>query len=290
MTFSTQIMSLWMIGCIVPILANAQNEAFIKIDSKLGKVIHHSVHDNQSLYSIARSYGVTQRDLIRTNPNLKVDQRILPGTIVIPVDDKNIISRIPLLRRKEEFLPVYYKVKKRENLFRISRQYFDIPTNLLATRNDLDDQELSEGQVLHIGWLKKSFGPLKILAGKRYEDIPEEPESLASRSFRLKFEADYQGVDLKIMNEVAQWKESEQEGKGLFVLHRTAQKNRIIEINNPMSDQTVYAKIIGNIPTHLYPPEIDLVISRDLAEALEAVDSKFFVRTRYQKSKSAVAR
>ena len=263
--------------------------AFIKIDPKLGKVIYHRVLKNQTLYSVARGYGVSERSIRKANPGLRNSRHRakLPPLLVVPISNDDIVTRLPLFRNRQEFLPVYYQVKKKENLFRICRRYFDIPTNLIVKRNDLVENKINEGQVLHIGWLKKDLAPLKVHVGKIYDG--NDSDRVNPSDSESRFREMMQGTNLVSKNEVAFWKSSEQV-KGMFIMHRLAEKSSIIEINNPMNDQIAYAKVIGTIPPHLYPEEVDMVISKDVAQALGAVDPKFFVRSRYKAARSISSR
>ncbi|MCB0686867.1 MAG: LysM peptidoglycan-binding domain-containing protein [Saprospiraceae bacterium] len=270
---------------------NAQEQitdaGFIKIDAKLGKVIYHRVLQHQTLYSIARGYGVKQTAIIAANPALSDSRQNLPPVLTIPIEDDQIIYRIPLFKSKSNFLPVYYQVLKQDNLFRVSRVYFDIPTNLLMNRNNLEGNDLKIGQTLHIGWLRSDFEPLIVHEGRLKES--DEPEKIANRDLSDRFREEYQGSTLIDKNEVAYWKASET-SKGYFIMHRYALPQSIIEIKNPMFDNTVYAKVIGNIPANLYPREVDMVISKEVAEALGAKDPKFFVRSRYKPDRVSASR
>ena len=265
--------------------------AFVKIDPKLGKVVYHRVLNNQTLYGIARSYGVSQQAILKVNPALKHHQIQLPPILTIPISDEQIVVRLPLFKNRNEFLPVYYQVQTKDNLFRVSRVYFNIPTNLLANRNDVDSEQLKVGQTLHIGWIKRDFDPLIVATGKIIDpdDVPgiNNPESKSELG--LRFAQEYATTDLISKNEVAFWKATGG-AKGYFVMHRHADQQSIIEIKNPMYDVTIYAKVVGIIPDHLYPKEVDMVISQEVAQALGAVDTKFFVRSRYKASRASASR
>lgn len=264
--------------------------AFVKIDPKLGKVVYHRVLNNQTLYGIARGYGVPQQNIIAVNPAVKNDKEQLPPILTIPIDDEQIVARLPLFKNRNEFLPVYYQVQKKDNLYRVSRVYFKVPTNLLANRNNLDGEQLKLGQTLHIGWIKRDFDPLVVATGKIIEadshgnDNPESKTELG-----LRFADEYETASLVSKNEVAFWKATGG-AKGYFVMHRHADQQSIIEIKNPMYDATIYAKVVGTIPDHLYPKEVDMVISQEVAQALGAVDAKFFVRSRYKASRASASR
>lgn len=261
---------------------------FVQIDSKLGKVVYHRVLENQTLYGISRGYGVSPAQIIEANHFTNPGGIKLPSVLKIPISDQQIQYRLPLFSNKKEYLPVYYQVQKKDNVFRISRVYFDIPTNLLLNRNNLRNENLQMGQTLHIGWIKSDFSPLKISEGKLKTES-EENDSIINMDLAQKFRSEYDESLLINKNEVAYWKANEN-SKGFFIMHRYAPQQSIIEIKNPMSNLTVYAKVIGTIPAHLYPREVDMVISREVAQALGAVDPKFFVRSRYKPDRASASR
>src|SRR5690606_30696774 len=80
--------------------------AFIQFDPKLGKVVYHRAHDQQTLYAIARGYGVSEQDIIEANPLLRNNRPITGLVLKIPIADDQIVVRLPLFRNKQEFLPV----------------------------------------------------------------------------------------------------------------------------------------------------------------------------------------
>ncbi|MBK8504452.1 MAG: LysM peptidoglycan-binding domain-containing protein [Saprospiraceae bacterium] len=265
--------------------------AFVKIDPKLGKVVYHRVLNNQTLYGISRNYGVPQQNIIEANPALSQNKIQLPTILTIPIAEEQIVARLPLFKNRNEFLPVYYQVQTKDNLFRVSRVYFKIPTNLLANRNNLENEQLKTGQALHIGWIKRDFDPLVVETGKIIDPddapAPDKPES--KTELGLRFSEEYEPANLVSKNEVAFWKATGG-ARGYFVMHRHADQQSIIEIKNPMHDVTIYAKVVGTIPDHLYPKEVDMVISQEVAQALGAVDAKFFVRSRYKASRASASR
>jgi LysM repeat protein len=265
--------------------------AFVKIDPKLGKVVYHRVLNNQTIYGISRGYGVPQQNIIDANPALKRNKMQLPPILTIPIADEQIVARLPLFKNRNEFLPVYYQVQKKDNLYRVSRVYFKIPTNLLANRNNLEGEQLKVGQTLQIGWIKRDFEPLVVDAGKMIDrNDGQGSEHAASKTdLGLRFAEEYESTKLVSKNEVAFWKATGG-ARGYYVMHRHAEQQSIIEIKNPMYDVTIYAKVVGTIPDHLYPKEVDMVISQEVAQALGAVDAKFFVRSRYKASWASASR
>lgn len=266
---------------------SGSDPVFVKIDRKLGKVTHHRVLEHETLYSISRRYGVPAETIMQANPKVQPHSKKLPPVLSIPISDKMILTRIPLFKNKNDYLPVYYTALKKDNLFKISRQYFDIPTNLLANRNNISGNRIREGQTLHIGWLKRVFTPLDIERGRLQGE-----EKIIARKDKTPYQVEFEemgGADLTSKNTVAYWK-ADATTKGYFVMHRSAPERSIIEIVNPLSATTVYAKVIARIPDHLYAKEIDMVVSREVAEELQARDQKFFVRSRYVNPRTSASR
>lgn len=272
------------------IAQTGSDPVFVKIDRKLGKVTHHRVLEHETLYSISRRYGVPAETIMQANPKVRPHSKKLPPVVSIPISDKMILTRIPLFKNKNDYLPVYYTALKKDNLFKISRQYFDIPTNLLANRNNIKENRIREGQTLHIGWLKRVFTPLDIERGRLQGE--ENQERIIARKDKTPYQIEFEemgGADIPSKNTVAYWR-ADATTKGYFVMHRSAPERSIIEIVNPLSATTIYAKVIARIPDHLYAKEIDMVVSREVAEELQARDQKFFVRSRYVNPRTSASR
>ncbi|MBK7095838.1 MAG: LysM peptidoglycan-binding domain-containing protein [Saprospiraceae bacterium] len=71
--------------------------------------------------------------------------------------------------------------------------------------------------------------------------------------------------------------------RGVYVLSNDAALNTMIEINNPMVQRKIFARVIGNIPTNTYPDNVKVVLSPEAAMTLGALDSRFFVKLHYLK-------
>jgi murein DD-endopeptidase MepM/ murein hydrolase activator NlpD len=90
--------------------------------------ITHEVQRGETLYSIARSYGVTPGDLVRSN-GIESPELLLPGTLLT--------------------VPGQYRVRKGDTLFSISRSY-GISVAELSRLNDLDGSTIVAGQRLRV--------------------------------------------------------------------------------------------------------------------------------------------
>jgi len=258
------------------VTAQESNAITVEYDDKLGKVIFHRVSAYDTPYSLARIYGTTKETLRKLNPGM--DSRQMPKLIKVPLAEERMVYRLPLFRNKRDYIPVIYKAKPKDNLFRISRIYFDMSTAMLKNRNRIRENNLSRGQILKIGWIKMPEDDLLVLSGERVEETPGINE--VDQRYKTQFLDGLKGDTPPSKNEVAFWKK-DAPASGFFVMHRKASERSYIEITNPLSSSRIYAKVIGKIPENLYPEEVDMVMSSELAEALGAKDVKFFVRSRY---------
>jgi len=50
-----------------------------------------------------------------------------------------------------------------------------------------------------------------------------------------------------------------------------------------MNNRTVYAKVIGRIPSRAYGSDVETIITPYLADLLDAKDPRFFVEVKYLK-------
>ena len=57
----------------------------------------------------------------------------------------------------------------------------------------------------------------------------------------------------------------------------------IIEVLNPMTNRTVYVKVIGKIPDTAYRDEVAVILSPLAAKLLGAIDPRFFVKVKYHR-------
>ncbi|MEL6987518.1 MAG: LysM peptidoglycan-binding domain-containing protein [Bacteroidota bacterium] len=272
----------------------------IQLDKNLKKVFYHQVEAKQTLFGMSQFYGLSVNRLFELNPQIQNKTMSIGEQIMVPLPDRAIDKKVRK-KGKGKYVPLCYTVRKKENLFRIARIYFNTSVDDLKAMNRMKDNTLSVGQVLVVGWISIDGIPksdhildgdpisekLSILkpvaeevakeSSEQAEEFKEEPKvenpmmtSPASKSF-----VEEKGV--------AFWNKSMRSGSNTFVLHKTAPVNSIIEIVNPMFDRKVYAKVVGNIPDKAYTDDIILVVSPSVANQLGAMDPKFYVRIKYVK-------
>ena len=136
----------------------------------------HEIQKGQSLYALSRTFHVPL-DIIYQLNNLEKEATISIGQqIKVPVKDEYLYKGIDLTGLKHgDFIPVYYETKAKDNLYRISRVYFNQPLEDLVQRNELKNNNLSLGQRLLVGWLPiKGSGSVAQKQGLQFEDEFEE--------------------------------------------------------------------------------------------------------------------
>ncbi len=252
------------------------DSVYVSILKKRDKVVMHKVEVFETLYSISRFYGVDLDQIKKRNPKIKSTVH-LPDEIEIPIDDDLVIYNLPSRENASKYVKLYYRVKEKDNLFQISRIKFDLPTELLMHRNRLESENLRAGQVLLVGWIEQDITPLLVMEGRpKDHGISSDPFG-----YYTQFEASISSAKVIEENQVALWNRAMQGSTGFLVMHRTIPEKTIIEIRNPMSGVTTYGRVIGQIPENLYPEEVDMIVSTDLAKQLRVLDPRFFVQVRY---------
>jgi LysM repeat protein len=247
------------------------------------KVFDHVLSRKQTLYSLARFYGIALEELYKFNPTLKSKPTEVGQRIRVPVPN-------PAIRRYRKgdfkpwkFVPAYYKVRVGDDLKKIADNHFRISLDTLVQRNHLTTKQVSTGQLLLIGYVSVEGIP---------DSLRKEDGHAAGNVRHVmamnKFKTEIQGKKLREQRGPAYWSKKallQPKGEDLihefFVLHRSATVNSTVEVTNPVTGATAYAKVIGKIP-NIYGPDIVIILSIPLAKQLGAVDERFFVKIRYQ--------
>ncbi len=239
------------------------------------KIFIHEMEVNQTLFSLARFYGLTVEQLYYYNNNLRAGN-IDPGSKVrVPIPNRAIHRYIARNVNPREFIPVYYIAKKGDTMFRIAKVLFRMEIEEMMARNGLETTTIHVGQLLHVGWMNINGIP------PDYRFVPQGPLYKKNRAMRSVFEKEAQYKSQHQGQGVAAWKPDGDKNSDFYALHNNAALNSTIAITNPMSRRTCYAKVIGRIPITTYDPKVKVVLSPLAAKFLGAKDPRFFVKLRY---------
>lgn len=238
------------------------------------KFIYHPVKAKQTLFSISRYYQIGLEELFDHNAEFRNDPTLKAGSrIKIPVPNKAIKRYKNSSFIASKNTAIYYVVQPGDNLFQIAKRYFEMPVDSVLKRNRLKSNNLKPGQRLLMGWM----GIEGIHTDWRVPTSSPESEALKAH-----FQEDKKGRKEISAQGVCSWPKDSKEKGSLYALHREAAMGTIIQVNNPMNNRIVYAKVIGRIPSG-YERNVEVVLSPEAALKLGARDPRFFVKTKYLK-------
>ncbi len=238
------------------------------------KYVQHTVKPKQTLFSIARYYNLGLEELLDQNPALKNDPSLRIGAqLRVPIPNKAIRRYKGKGFKAVEYACIYYVVQAGDNLYQISKRYFDMPVDSIALRNRLKGNNIKPGQRLHIGWMG--------IEGV-HEDWRPKAQSVDSGTLASRYLAEKNSRKEVETQGVCFWQKDSKEKGDLYALHRSAAIGTIISVHNPMSNRTVYAKVISRIPDG-YERNIEVILSPEAARKLGALDPRFFVKVKYLK-------
>ena len=240
------------------------------------KVYLHTIKRGQTLFSLARFYGLHYQELQFLNPGLG-EQVSVGHQVRIPIPNRAILRYLPSGTSRTQFAPVAYRVKQGDTVFRIG-QYFKLSTEEISKRGGIKGNALQPGMVVPVGWISVS--------GVREEDrtMPAHPMLKRNLPYRQRFEASARTGKLQKIQGPAYWqKGGSEEGTSFFVRFNEAPPQTVIEITNPMNQGKIFAEVLGPIPPTIYDPRVIAVLSPAAAKMLGARDPQFFVKIRYVK-------
>ncbi|MEM1319772.1 MAG: LysM peptidoglycan-binding domain-containing protein [Bacteroidota bacterium] len=250
---------------------------FLELSAFGEKIFEHQIAYKQTLFSLARFYGLSLAELFSYNPELRDQALSIDQYVKIPIPNRAIKRYKSKDYDPQTHIPVCYRVKRGDTLYRIAKVNFKMPVDTIAQRNQLIGYAISPGDVLTIGWMNIEGIP------EHYRVSRGSPELKKSRYLGKKY---FQASQIKReYNEqgVAFWQKDGKQKTDLYALHRKAPVNSIIAVTNPMKKRTVYAKVIGRIPENVYGSNVVIVISSRTAQLLGARDARFFCKVRYLK-------
>jgi LysM repeat protein len=221
--------------------------------------------DFGSIYKISQTFGVSLDEI--ANYNKIEDFNTIKSDKIIKVKINNILQS----KQNTGSLPIYYKVKSGETLYRIAKTYLNQNINDFMERNQMADHTIKKDNVFIIGYLR-STKSLEI--------------DLATSEVNSRDTIDTSTIELPKVTFIKQKGIAYVNGrnnaqKGYYVLHSQAEPNSEIEIYNPMGRRTVKAKVKGRIPDGIYNSDINVVLSSATAKSLGALDARFMVEIKY---------
>lgn len=254
----------------------AKDTIFLNVDDFGNKIFVHTMEKGQTLYSLAKFYGMKVYHLVAFNTHIEPELGFSPGTAVsIPIPDSAITKTYEYGYNKAGFVPVYYMVKHGDTFYRIAKHFFDIPLDTLQRWNQLEQTMLFTGMRLHVGYISLEGIPDSL------QESNYSPVSSKMQAMEREFKHRILETDPSFQNGAAYWQREKKGGNDYYCLHRKAKIGSVIKIKNPMRHKTTYAKVIARIPERAYGRDIIIILSPTIAKILGARDPKFYVELQY---------
>jgi len=237
----------------------------------------YSIERGQTLFSLARTFGVKLDELYSYNPDLLGKVVGVGQEIRVPLKPSTVLTERKNLFQDAAYVPVFYRVRSKETLFRVSRVYFQLPVDTLRNRNHLMDNSISIGQSLHVGWLNAAGIPDSLQDFSKTNTIRTTNSSGMQQAFMVLSNKQ------KMVQEkgAASWNKRSKAAKGMYALHRTAPINSIMRVFNPLTEKAVYVKVISRINEKLVKDDVVLQLSSEAARNLGAMDARFYVKINF---------
>jgi peptidoglycan endopeptidase LytF len=265
----------------------------VQKDQKL--YFKHVVERGNTLYGLARSYGMSSETFSSKVQGLTKDNLQIGDTLWIPLE-KEMLTSLPSKPSKA----IYYRVQPKENLFRIARIYLGVKEEQVMVMNRMESIQVNIDQDLLLGYLDFKQSKIYPMETNVKTPLNSSPKVVTTEPTKPNFEQQNHSEQNPLKQEVAVepmhtvtktyqersgvaiWFDDTDSQSGLFVMHESAPVNSILHITNPMFNKTIQAKVVGNIPPNTYPKEVIVVISPAVAKSLGALDKRFFTKIKYE--------
>lgn len=296
----------------------------VQIDEQQMPYYSHVVAKGHTMYSLARAYKVSLADLYAYNDMTAGQSLSLGATLRIPVPLELLFVGRSLKRKTTgHYIPLYYQTQPKDNLYRLSRQYFPQPMEDLMERNNMLTQDLPLGKDILVGWFSLDKDAAPVTRHEEEKVIAHEEETVtildneivthaadtsalaihlpsdstfapavdtAAVIYPLGFNVSLLGSltyheDMKCIKkkDVASWDKSLRDNGSVFALHSSAAIDSYIYVFNTNTRRSARIKVIGRIPYGTYTNDINLVLSPRAAIQLGGLDRRFKVEVEYIK-------
>ncbi len=280
---------------------NALDSIVVKVNDQSEAYYLHQIKKGETVYSLASFFRVDFKDILIRN-GFQQNSIIPLGTILkIPLNKKHLLTSAS--RANIKSIPVYYHVKKRETLFKISQVYFDQKIEDLILRNSINKLSLKIDQQLLVGWWPLQIqeentdnftvhNPVasadtatytEIIVSEKHLslDVDRGPivDSIVGHS-TMPFDTTSniptaEEISIQSQNGIAIWEKNDPNTETMLVLHRSAKIGSVIKLQNPVTERIAVAQVVGNIPANVYTDDVDIIISKAVAVKLGALDTRF---------------
>ncbi|PAW94666.1 hypothetical protein CKK33_14650 [Mucilaginibacter sp. MD40] len=176
-----------------------------------------------------------------------------------------------------------YKVSAHETLYAIAKR-FNTTVDAITSLNKLTSTNLTPGQVLLV---PNGVQPAQAqqdataTAATHTDTVKQDSSHLAADSLNRHIASKY-GLYEKNERGVATWiDDASLDANKQLILHRTAPIGTVMRITNPMNGKSTFAKVVGRFTDSESTRDAIVVMTKNTAKALGALDKRFQVNISY---------
>lgn len=215
-----------------------------------------------------------------------------------PVKTQPVVTQKPQPVQKEEPKPIQqqpaanntptasqqYKVSAHETLYSIAKR-FNTTVEAITALNNLKSTNVTQGQVLLVPNGTPAPQPATTAVAPAHVDTVKRDSTYVAPVDSLgnhKPGTNKYGLFEKNEKGVATWiDDASLDPNKKLVLHRTAPIGTVMRITNPMNGQTTFAKVVGRFTDSQSTKDAIIVMTKNVASALGALDKRFHVNISY---------
>ena len=120
----------------------------------------HKVEPKETVYGIAKKYGVTQDALYKANPKIEKSGLQIGDIIIIPQQNANEIGSVPVIIKEDESF-IYYTIQPKDTLYQLIKK-FNVSEATLKSLNQKQIQDgFKVGDILIIPKKNNAIGTVK---------------------------------------------------------------------------------------------------------------------------------
>ncbi len=134
-------------------LFNPGDKVIVQISPKFGKVYVHEMKAKQTVYSLAKAFDQKMQDIKSVNPNVNFDAMKVGQKIRVPFHAASMIKQTSQVNRGNDYAIVYYKIRPKDNLYRIAKIYFGSTVENLMEINRTQSIDLQADEIIKVGWM-----------------------------------------------------------------------------------------------------------------------------------------
>ena len=152
----------------------------------------HTIKAGETLYRLTVVYGLTAREICNANPGLSAENFKVGEVIIIPEKKEDAqettqpmvttqpmqeapVASAEVREEPKRLCRTEHLVKRKENIYRISRMYGITELELVNANPELRERKMRVGEKLCIPYTQAELAKLKIVIPKQVETVPVAP-------------------------------------------------------------------------------------------------------------------